>query len=68
MNGQIQDPWNPNKYAPDTNQRPVPSQQQPKLPLSHQQIAAIKNAPKGKLPPGLAKYWATHKRGKKGKK
>lgn len=32
-------------------------------PMHPQMVAAIKASPKGKLPPALAKYLATHKKG-----
>jgi hypothetical protein len=37
----------------------------PMIPLHPQMVAAIKRAPKGKLPPGLAAYIAAHKKKKK---
>ena len=42
-----------------------PKSVHPMLPVSPSMVSAIKASPKGKIPPGLAKWLATHKKGVK---
>ncbi len=41
--------------------------QAPVVPMTHQMVGAIKQSPKGHLPPGLLKYLAAKKAAKGGK-
>lgn len=62
----VQDPEDVNEPM-DTPQEDMGemASQHPMMPMSPTMVSSIKQSPKGQLPPGLAKWLATHKKGKK---
>lgn len=44
--------------------QPQPQASRPQVAMTPSMVVAIKSSPKGKIPPGLARYLAAHKKGK----